>query len=154
MKAKVKTAVYWGLIILSLVFLVVSPLGETKDQLAESAVWLLIGVAFAEVLFIGGIALMAAAIGLKIRNPLKLRRELKNILRAGFRSRLFWIGFWVNAGAAVATMVLVSVGILTVLPPKSWGLLIIAISDIASTFALRHYILQKRNGQNPVPRGE
>lgn len=153
MFAKVKKVAFWGLITFSIFSLVFSPLGETKNQLESSAIWLLAGVFLTETLFISGIAIMAAAIGLKIRNPLKLRRELKNVLLAGFRSKLFWVGFWINAAGAIGTTALIGVGILTVLPAKSWGLIVLVITDLSSTVVLRHYVLQKRNS-HPVTQGE
>lgn len=153
MFAKAKKVAFWSLIVFSVYSLVFSPLGETKDQLESSALWLLMGIFLTETLFISGLAVMAAAIGVKVRNPLKLRKELKKILRASFRSRLFWVGFWTNAVGAIGTTALIGFGILTVLPTKSWGLIVLIVADLSSTVVLRNYILQKRNS-HPVPQEE
>ncbi len=121
----------------------------TKHQLIEAAPWMATSLAASEVAWIGGAAMMLAGVGAKIGNPLKIRSRMLEIAKKANDSKTFKAGFIVNASAAVGQFGILTAGITTELPPKSWGLLAVPAMDIASTLAIRDVIWQgmKRNSQ-------
>ncbi len=153
MLAKARKVAFWGIVVFSIISLVFSPFGKLKDEAIGSVWWLVGGALVTEILFILGLVIIAIAMGRKIGNPIKLRKQWKQLLSAGFRSNLFWVGFWVNLVGSVGTTVVFGVGILTVLPIQSWGLTIIPAADLTATIVIRKAVIKRRNSR-PVSPGE
>ena len=138
-----KVKLIWILIIASIAMLFFSPLNELKDKLADTLLWVFISLLVTEGLFILGIILMAAAVEHDLGlNPFKWRSHLKTVLKHVPESRLFWLGFWVNATGAVGTGLVISVAVVTSLPVTSWGLIFLPFMDLGLTIALRATILE------------
>ncbi|HEY0965024.1 MAG TPA: hypothetical protein VGE13_00915 [Candidatus Saccharimonadales bacterium] len=138
----IKRALLWALVIFSIASLVFTPLGPLKDDIIQVLPWFGVGVVATEVLFIGGLAMMAASMGVKFRNPLRLRRELKSLLAATTTTKMFWFGFWINAAGAVASSIVLGAGILMALPPSSWGVLSLVVVDITATVVIRGWVVR------------
>ncbi len=138
----IKRGLLWSLVIFSLGSLVFTPFDSLWSRVISSLPWLGTGVIVSEAFFIGGLIIMAMSMGLKIRNPLRLRKELKSILRASVATKPFWVGFWVNALGAVASGILLGVGICVVLPVTSWGLLYLPLVDLTATVVIRRWALE------------
>jgi hypothetical protein len=122
--------------------LVMNPLGELKRRLFDVAPWTGVGVIVSETMFVGGIMMMAWAVGLRWNNPLKLRKALTEICRRANGSRIFWLGFWVNSLGAIGSPVIISIGLIFYLPPESYGLLSIIFADLAVTIVIRKAMLR------------
>jgi hypothetical protein len=133
---------FWALVLFSAVSLIFAPFDSIWERLISVLPWLGIGVIVSEALFIGGIVIMATPLGIRVRNPFKLHKDLKAILLASTNTTTFWVGFWINAVGACATTFLLAVGIVAVLPVTSWGLLCLAAVDLAATIAIRQWALQ------------
>lgn len=132
-----------GCAALSVGYTVVSDdLGDLKDDVVEAAPWIGTGVIASEVAFIGGLALMGASVGASIKNPLKLRQELPEMVSKANDSRLFKAGFWLNTSGAVGDFGVLSVGILKEMPPSSWGVLGLTLTDLAGTIGVRKWALE------------
>lgn len=138
---KIERYLLWTLGLVSVAFLIFAPWGEVWGRIKEHFFWMAIGGAISEAAFAGGLVIMAASIGMNIRNPFKLRKNLKSILQSSTKTRLFWIGFWTNAVGAIGTGFLILFGIVLVLPVSSWGLAVLAIFDLMVTIALRRVVL-------------
>lgn len=88
---------------------------------------------------------MAGSVGFELgKNPLVWKKHFHQITKELPDNKTFWIGFWINAAGALGTGVLLSIGIIQVLPAQSWGLLWIAFVDIALTLTVRGAILELR----------
>lgn len=149
MKMKMfKRGLLIGVLLFSVFSLVFSPYHELKDQFIEAAPWVVTGMIVSELCFILGLTVMAIGVGSKVRNPLRLRREIKTILISGVTTQIFWIGFWINAVGAVGTAVCGIAGIVLVLPIGSWGLMVLPLLDVAATITLRVWAVKHR--PNPV----
>jgi hypothetical protein len=129
--------------------LTMNPLGEVTHQVVEAAPAVGIGIATSETMFIGGLAMMAASVGSKIGNPLKLKERLPEICEKANDSKLFKAGFWVNTVGAVGSAAIISTGVIAELPPESYGVLGFAAADLAVTVAVRKAMLSgiKHNAQ-------
>jgi len=112
------------------------------ERIVATLPWVGIGVIVTEVLFVSGLLIMALSLGIRIRNPLKLRREIKSVLSASTASKTFWAGFWVNAVGAVGTGLLACAGIISVFPVTSWGLMYLPLIDLVATVAIRHWAIK------------
>jgi hypothetical protein len=119
---------------------VADPFEETRGQLADAAKWVVPGVLVGEVAWIGGAAMMLAAVGSKIWNPFKIKKMMAEIAEKANDSKLFQAGFWVNTTAAVSQFGIITGGVVTELPPRSWGLAGFGIVDLAATIAVRRAI--------------
>jgi hypothetical protein len=140
-----KRGLLWGLVLFSVGSLILMPLRSVKESIIDILPWVGIGVVMTETLFIIGLCLMATAIGLKVQKPrdlLRLRSELKEILRSATTTKSFWVGFWMNAVGAVGSGVVFTAGIVAALPVSSWGLAIVSTLDIFVTVAIRQHVLQ------------
>ena len=143
MQTKVfKRGLLWGLILISIGSLLFTPFDSLKREISQTLPWVGLGVIVSEIFFIGGLAIMALSIGMKLQNPLKLRGELKRVLRASITSRGFWVGFWINAVGAVTSSILLAAGIFAALPMTSWGLLYLPVADLAATIVIRQWALR------------
>lgn len=121
----------------SVVMLVFSPLGEVLDSLKDNAPILGVSLIASEVLFIIGLVLMALSLGIKVRNPFKLRRHLKEFISSISASKLFWVGFFVNLVGAVMTAIIGLAGVMLVLPVASWPIALIFLVDLWATLEVR-----------------
>jgi len=133
-----KVAVAAGVI--TVASMVANPIGDTIKSLAETAAYVGPGMVAAEAAWIGGAAMMLAAIGKKIINPLKIHQRFKEIPDAAAESTLFKSGLAINTVAAVAEFVIPTVAVTTKLPVESWGILSFAAVDLLATVALRKVI--------------
>lgn len=140
-----KRGLFWGLILISVGSLLFTPFNSLRRDMSQTLPWVGFGVIVSEILFIGGLIIMATSIGLKVRNPLKLRGRLKHILRNSIITRSFWVGFWINAVGAVLSSLLLAAGIFAALPMTSWGLLYVPIADLAATIVIRQWALRARS---------
>lgn len=118
-----------------------TPLDPVLAQMKAVLPWLGIGVVVTETMFVVGLVIMAAALGVEIRNPLRLRKSIKDILAAAVQTPTFWAGFWVNATGACATAVMLGTAIVMALPVTSWGLMYFPALDLAATVAIRRWAL-------------
>ena len=129
----------------SVLSLFLSPLDKVKDKIMGSAPELLALLATSELLFIAGIIIMASAVGLELgKNPLTWRKHFHGLVKEITTDNLFWTGFWINAVGALATGILIGVGVVILLPPQSWGLIWLAVADIAITLLIRGAVLELR----------
>lgn len=141
----VRKRVFWGVIALSAVWTIVGPLGDVIDQVAPKLPWIgaLIGVS--EALFTAGVLTMAAAMGLRVGfNPMRwwrLRGQIRDIAFLDHPNPLFWVGFWVNVVGAVGSGLIVTIAVLTTMPPLSWGLSLFGFADLSLTFIVRREIV-------------
>lgn len=131
----------------TLLTLAMNPLGDLKRRLFDAAPWVGVGVVASHVLFIGGMATMACAVGLGWGSSLKTRKVLTEISSRASGSRLFWIGFWANSLGAVGSAATISVGVVLYLPPESYGLLGLALADLGVTLVIRKAMLRAVNGR-------
>jgi hypothetical protein len=120
--------------------LAVNPFGELKRRLIDVTPWAGAGFIVSETMFIGGIMIMAWAVGLDWGNPLKLRKTLAEIYNKANGSRPFWLGFWINSLGSVGSSAILSIGLILYLPPESYGLLGVAVLDLAATVVVRKAI--------------
>ena len=118
-----------------------NPLGEVTENLVEATPWVAGGLAASEGMFVGGLAMMGAAVGTSVRNPLKLRNQLSEICQKANDSLLFKSGFWVNTAGAVGSAAIIAGGILIKMPPESYGLISFSAADLAVTVAVRKAML-------------
>lgn len=120
---------------------VTSPLSNTLHELERMTIWVAPSMITAEALWIGGGAMMLAAVGEKLKNPFAIKRRVPEIAEKATSSGLFKSGFWLNTSAAVAEFVIPTAGIVTELPPQSWGVSALFAADLAVTVAVRKTIL-------------
>lgn len=133
-----------ALVIVSLVLLVISPFDLVIDKIRKENL-LLIGllISIAELLFISGIIIMATSVGHDIGfNPLKWRGHLKQIVNKVSKDKLFWVGFWINFAGAVMTTSVLTIMAIRLLPPQSWGVVLLGFLDIFITLSLRYEVIQ------------
>lgn len=137
-----KRVFFWVLLVYSLGSLLFTPLGPVLASVKAILPWVGVGAIVTETLFIAGLVIMAAAIGLESRNPLTLRKDIKRMLVAAVETRSFWVGFWINAVGACGSSLFLCAGILIALPPSSWSLLYFPLLDLAATIAIRHWAIK------------
>jgi hypothetical protein len=136
-----KTALLVGAAAISTAITLASdPLETTKERVFEAAPWVASGLAAGEVFWIGGAAMMLAAVGNKVRNPLKIKQRVPELAEHANNSLLFRAGFWTNTFAAVGQTAVLVAGVTSELPVKSWGLLSFAAADFALTISVRRAI--------------
>lgn len=121
--------------------LINNPLSELKDDVIEAAPWVAAGVGISEAAFCVGAAMMIAAVGDKIGNPLKLKNKVPSIAEKANNSKMFKAGFWINAGGAVGDFAVISTGVLAQLPKESYPTLSLTLLDLGATIAVRKAIL-------------
>jgi hypothetical protein len=120
--------------------MVAHPAGETIKALAETAPYVGPGMIAAEAAWIGGAAMMLAAIGKKVLNPLKIHSRFKEIPDAAANSTTFKAGLGINTAAAIAEFAIPTVAVTSSLPPESWGILAFTTVDLWATIAIRRAI--------------
>ena len=128
-----------------------SPFGETRHRLASAAKWVIPSALIADALWLGGAAMMLASIGGKIGNPLTIKKRVPAIASQANTSTLFETGFWVNTTAAVAEFGIITAGVTTELPLRSWGLAAFGLVDLSVTIAVRRAIRSgiRKNASRP-----
>ncbi len=135
---RLRRAAFWGLVVVSIALLFLSPLDEVVEQVKDVAPWVGIGLVVSEVLFVAGLALIAAAVGVSLpRNPLVWRAQLPELLAKLDTTPLFWVGLVINSIGAIGTAVVLVVAIVRGLPVQSWGLLVLPFADLSLTVAIR-----------------
>ena len=117
------------------------PFDEVKQKVIEAAPWVGTGVIASEALFVAGAVTMAASVGKKVGNPLKLKQNLPEMAKHAGRSKLFKAGFIVNTVGAVGDFVVLSAGVMGKLPVYSWGVLSFTVADLGITVAVRRAML-------------
>jgi len=117
-----------------------SPISETADRITSAAKWMIPSLIMGEVAWIGGGAIMLAAVGSKIKNPFKIKKMVPEIAERANDSLLFKSGFWVNTIAAVAEFGIMTAGVTSEFPVRSWGLASFGLADLAVTIAVRRAI--------------
>lgn len=131
------------LLVVSLLSLLFSPAAIVKDRVLDTAPSLLAGIVITEGLFILGIIIMASAVSFSLaRNPFRWRQHLTSLARQVGKTRLFWLGFWINAVGALGSGLLLAYGVVRSLPVTSWGLLWIPIGDVLLTLAVRSSLIE------------
>lgn len=118
----------------------VSPLNETLKTITETAPYVVPGLAAAEVVWVGGAAMMLGAVGKKVYNPLKIKSAFQDIPEAISRNKLFNTGFALNCGAAAAQFAIPAMAITESMPARSWGLLAFPTLELVAAVALRYSI--------------
>ena len=135
---KIAVAAFAGSIAVTLA---VNPLHELEHKVIDAAPWVGSGLVAGEAAWIGGAALALGAVGVKVRNPLKIKNQFKDIATHADNSKMFKIGFWTNTTAAVAEFGVLTVGVMKYLPPEAWGALSFGALDLAATVTFRKMIL-------------
>ena len=120
--------------------LVDSPLSETKDRIVEASTWMAPSLLAGEIVWIGGGAMMLAAIGSKVKNPFKIKKMIPEIADKANNSFLFRAGYLINTTAAIAEFGISTVGVTTEFPVSSWGLSSFGFIDLAATYFVRRAI--------------
>lgn len=110
---------------------------DAKDHLPAVG----IGMVAMEAMWIGGAGMMAASVGNKIKNPLKIRQQFPEIAKQANHSKLFTAGFWTNTAGAVGEFVIPTAVVCSKLPPETWGVLGPSLVDLGITLAVRKAIL-------------
>ncbi|TLQ44591.1 hypothetical protein FEF34_17020 [Streptomyces marianii] len=129
--------------------LALNPLGELKHKAIEAAPWVGIGILVGEIMFLGGLVMMASGVGIKAGNPFRLKSNFARICQLANHSHLFMAGFWVNSLGAVGSAVAIVFGVVLHLPWESYGILTFAAVDLMLTIAIRKAILDglKKSGE-------
>lgn len=97
-----------------------------------------VGVGVTESMWIGGAAMMATSVGVRIGNPLTLKSRWREITQSVSDSKTFRRGLAINTIGAVGTAVVGETAVITTLPPESWGGASIAAgADLAMTVGVR-----------------
>jgi hypothetical protein len=123
------------------VTLAINPMHELEHEVIDAAPWVGSGLLAGEAAWIGGAALALGAVGVKVRNPLKIKNQFKDIATHADSSKMFKIGFWTNTTAAVAEFGILTAGVMKYLPPEAWGALSFGALDLAATVTFRKMIL-------------
>jgi hypothetical protein len=119
-----------------------NPTGEVVDQITEALPWVGVGLVATEAAFVAGGSMMVTSVGGKIGNPLTVKQRIPEISQKASESTLFKAGFWVNTAGAVGSAAVITAGVITQLPPESYGLLSFAAADLAVTVGVRRTMLQ------------
>lgn len=119
--------------------LIGQPFAETIEQFKDAGIWAGAGVVGGEAGFIGGAALMVAAAGQRVGNPLHLRDRVRDLPGHLVHNPLFKAGFFVNAVGSVMTSATITAGIATEVP-QAWPLAAVAVADVAATITTRKVI--------------
>ena len=107
------------LLVASLAAVLLTPLSVVKQGISNNLPWIGVGILISESLFIIGLGMMALEAGHELgKNPFFWRKKLRHVVSRMVRTKLFWLGFWINAIGAVGTAVIVSIGIIKTLPPR------------------------------------
>jgi hypothetical protein len=129
-----------------------SPLDSTIERVKQIAPWVGLGLIITEALFIGGLALMAWSVGIRLGpNPLQWRARMDAILARLNSSPLFWAGLALNTIGAIGTGVVVVVAITAGLPTSAWGLLVLPLGDLTLTAAVRGAVISGVRRNVPPP---
>lgn len=126
----------------TVVSLALSANGPVLHKLAEVAPWVGSGMIMAEIGWLGGAAVAFASVGRRIKNPFRIRSEMKNIAQYANESIGFKVGLAVNTASALAEFAIPTAAALTKLPPETWGLLGFPSLDLVATVAVRGVILR------------
>ena len=93
-------------------------------------------------MFIAGIAIMAATVGVPLGwNPLQWRSRFDDVIARLNRSPWFWLGLVINTLGAAGSALVVVTAIAYGLPMSAWGLLVLPFLDLAVTVAVRAAIV-------------
>jgi hypothetical protein len=140
--ARHKTKILLGIAATSLaVTLATDKMSEVQEEVVESAPWVAGGIATSEALFIAGAGMMAVSAGRNIGNPFKIKERFPEIAQKAADSSLFKAGFVINTVGAVGDFAVLSTGIAKELPPQTWGMLGITLTDLAGTIAVRKVMI-------------
>lgn len=133
------------------VTLATNPATQLANEVKHDAPYVGVGMAVGEAMWIGGALLMGAAVGSKIRNPFKIKSQMKDIAEQANSSTMFKTGFWINTIGAVGEFVVPAVAVATHFPVESWGVLTPSLFDLGVTLYVRKAILDgvHRAGQEP-----
>lgn len=138
-----RTKLAFGALILSTVVSMPS-YGRALDAMVEKAAEIATLVFVSELLFIAGIALIAASQKNKILSKKNLSKQyIKDVVLSGFLddNGLLRAGLAINTAGALGTGFALVYGALTVLPtPMILSALALAGMDIAATIAIRYNI--------------
>jgi hypothetical protein len=143
--------VVWGLVALSVLSLVLSPLEPLIDRAREVGPWVGLGLIASEGLFVCGLAIMAWSVGVRMGfNPLRWRDRMATVLSRLNRSPMFWTGLVVNTIGALGTAVVLVAAVVAGLPLSAWGLLVLPVADLSLTVAVRAAVVSGvRQPQTP-----
>jgi hypothetical protein len=117
------------------------PLDETLATIETEAPVVVAGMMACEGLWIGGAAMMAASVGVRIGNPLRLKSTMSEIARKASRSSLFTLGLVVNTVGAVGEFAVPAMAVGRHLPATSWGILVPSAIDLGITVAVRRVVV-------------
>jgi len=120
--------------------LFLDPMGQLEHEVIRSAPIVGSGLLVGEAAWIGGAAMMLAAVGEHIRNPLKIKKEIGAVATKANDSKMFRSGFWINTIGAVGEFGVITAGVMTQLPPEAWGWLSLGFADLAATIYVRKKI--------------
>jgi hypothetical protein len=143
-----------ALAISAIVSVAVNPMGETLNQLKEVAPWVGGGFAATEAMFVGGLAMMGASIGIKMRKAKDIGRIMKSlpeISGKAAKTKTFRSGLTINTVGALGTAGVLIAGTATALPETMWpAAFTFAGLDIAATVAVRLGVLSgiRKNANN------
>lgn len=132
----------WALVALSVLSLLLSPLEATVDRIVDVAPWVALALFVSEAFFLGGLAVMASLVGVRIGwNPFQWSERFEATVSDVTASPAFWIAFATNTLGGIGTALVLFVGIVVGLPVQAWGLLVLPLLDLALTAAVRIAIL-------------
>jgi hypothetical protein len=114
---------------------------ETIQEATENLPGVAVGIVAMEAMWIGGAGMMAASVGNKIKNPLKIKKQFPEIAKQANDSKLFTAGFWTNTVGAVGEFVIPTVAVVSKMPPETWGILSPSVIDLGITIAIRKAII-------------
>lgn len=126
-----------------------SGLKQIKDEMDKVPIF--VGLLIAcEICFDIGLLLLAASAGQKIfggsgKSPVGwfqsfrgMRKKLRELLYQDSTTNLYRWGLYMNwFGAATVTGVIPIIAVVTLLPARNWGLLVLPMLDLGATFMLR-----------------
>lgn len=134
----IRRVAFWSVVIASVGMLFLTPLTDVSERARAVAPWVGASLVLSELLFVVGLLVIALAAGVRLpRNPLAWRAELPSLLASLHRTPAFWVGLIVNTIGALGTAVVLIVAITRGLPWQSWGLLVLPVTDLMLTLAVR-----------------
>jgi hypothetical protein len=133
-----------GIVVVSLAWTLVAWVGGQFQPPATfaSVRILVVALGVSEVLFIGGVILMASAVStirqrLTPRGIVSLRGYVRDLLGVAHKNSAWSVGFYTNWVGAVGSTLTLLVALLVLTPPAAWGVGLLLVLDLAATFGIR-----------------
>ncbi len=140
---KNKLLIIGSLVLATVLFAWIGPYGDVIDALkSRQFTGMLFAVTFFELCFLGGLLVMAYAVGHDLgSNVLKWKKQLRAVIKKVVKDRTFWFGFWLNFVGAIGTTSVLIIASVFYLPIYAKWVVVFGIIDLMITLSLRKEIL-------------